>query len=85
MDPFIRVCDIEKYYGRKQHLVKVINRVSFEVIKGEFLGIMGASGSGKTTLLNLLSTIDCVTAGHIDNRGKYYSCHDFAKEKKAGY
>lgn len=65
MDPFIRVCDIEKYYGRKQHLVKVINRVSFEVIKGEFLGIMGASGSGKTTLLNLLSTIDCVTAGHI--------------------
>ena len=38
---------------------------SFNVEKGEFLGIMGASGSGKTTLLNMMSTIDRVTAGHI--------------------
>lgn len=65
MDKLIRVCDIEKYYGQKKHLIKVIDRVSFEVDKGEFVGIMGASGSGKTTLLNLLSTIDHVTAGHI--------------------
>lgn len=65
MDQLISICDIEKYYGQKNHLVKAINRVSFEIKKGEFLGIMGASGSGKTTLLNLLSTIDCVTAGHI--------------------
>ena len=41
------------------------NQVSFEVEKGEFLGIMGASGSGKTTLLNVLSTIDIPTSGHI--------------------
>lgn len=65
MDKLIKVCDIEKYYGQKNHLVKVIDRVSFEVDTGEFVGIMGASGSGKTTLLNVLSTIDNVTAGHI--------------------
>lgn len=65
MDKLIRVCDIEKYYGQKNNLIKVIDRVSFEVEKGEFVGIMGASGSGKTTLLNVLSTIDNVTAGHI--------------------
>ena len=32
---------------------------------------MGASGSGKTTLLNCISTVDCVSAGHIYlNTGK---------------
>ena len=61
----IRVCDIEKYYGNKNNLTKAVNRISFQVQNGEFVGIMGASGSGKTTLLNLLAAIDQVTAGHI--------------------
>ncbi len=61
----LRVCDVEKYYGAKNNITRAVNRVSFSVDKGEFLGIMGASGSGKTTLLNMLSTIDRVTAGHI--------------------
>lgn len=65
MESYIRVCDIEKYYGTKNYVTKAVNRVSFEVGQKEFLGIMGASGSGKTTLLNLMSTIDHVTAGHI--------------------
>ena len=61
----IRVCDVEKYYGTGNNITKAVNRVSFSVAEGEFLGIMGASGSGKTTLLNMMSTIDRVTAGHI--------------------
>lgn len=40
-------------------------KVSFDVAKGEFIGIMGASGSGKTTLLNVLSTIDKATSGEV--------------------
>ena len=65
MDGQIRVVDVEKYYGTKRNITRAVNRVSFNVEKGEFLGIMGASGSGKTTLLNMMSTIDRVTAGHI--------------------
>ena len=64
-DGEIRVCDVEKYYGSDTNITKAVDRVSFCVQKGEFVGIMGASGSGKTTLLNMLSTIDRVTAGHI--------------------
>mgnify|MGYP002518443835 FL=1 len=64
-DGEIRVCDVEKYYGTDTNVTKAVDRVSFRVQKGEFVGIMGASGSGKTTLLNMLSTIDRVTAGHI--------------------
>lgn len=65
MDGRIRVVDVEKYYGTKRNITRAVNRVSFTVEEGEFLGIMGASGSGKTTLLNMMSTIDRVTAGHI--------------------
>ncbi len=65
MEHYIRVCDVEKYYGNGAGAAKAVDRVSFYVEKGEFVGVMGASGSGKTTLLNMLSTIDNVTAGHI--------------------
>ncbi len=74
MEGYIRVCDVEKYYGNSANVTKAVNRVSFAVEKGEFVGVMGASGSGKTTLLNLLSTIDHVTAGHI-----YYESTDITK------
>ncbi len=65
MEGDIRVCDVEKYYGNSDHVTKAVDRVTFNVTKGEFVGVMGASGSGKTTLLNMLATIDRVTAGHI--------------------
>ncbi len=65
MGNILEVRNIEKYYGSKTNLTKAIDNISFEIKKGEFVGIMGASGSGKTTLLNCISTIDKVTAGHI--------------------
>lgn len=42
-----------------------LNKISLNIERGEFVGIMGASGSGKTTLLNVLSTIDTPTEGDI--------------------
>ncbi len=58
MEKVLEVKNIEKYYGNKGNLTKAIDNISFNVFKGEFVGIMGASGSGKTTLLNCISTID---------------------------
>lgn len=65
MKPVLRVENIEKYYGNKGNLTKAVDRISFQVEPGEYIGIMGASGSGKTTLLNCISTIDKVTSGNI--------------------
>jgi ABC-type antimicrobial peptide transport system, ATPase component len=66
----LQVEAVEKYYGNKNNLTKALSSVSFEVDKGEYIGIMGASGSGKTTLLNCISTIDNVSSGHIMVDGK---------------
>lgn len=65
MNEILKLDNVEKYYGNKANLTKAVDKISFSVEKGEFVGIMGASGSGKTTLLNCISTIDRVTAGHI--------------------
>jgi putative ABC transport system ATP-binding protein len=65
MSTVLQVKNIEKYYGNKRNLTKAVNNISFEVEKGEFVGIMGPSGSGKTTLLNCIATIDNVTTGSI--------------------
>lgn len=73
----IRVCDVEKYYGSKNNITKAVDRVSFSVEEGEFVGIMGASGSGKTTLLNMMATIDRVSSGHI-----YYGDVDITEMKE---
>ena len=58
MNTILKLQNVEKYYGNKSNLTKAVDRISFSVEKGEFVGIMGASGSGKTTLLNCISTID---------------------------
>ena len=44
---------LRKYYGKRESQTKALDGITFQVVSGEFLGIMGSSGSGKSTLLNL--------------------------------
>ena len=70
MNEVLKIDNIEKYYGNKGNIVKAVDGISFNVKKGEFVGVMGPSGSGKTTLLNLIATIDDVSSGNIYLDGK---------------
>ena len=70
MDTILRVESLKKYYGKGPNITKALDSISFQVVKGEFLGIMGSSGSGKTTLLNCLATIIKPTDGSIQMQEK---------------
>ena len=50
MDNILRVENLKMYYHSSKGIVKAINDISFEIKKGETLGIVGESGCGKTSL-----------------------------------
>lgn len=49
--------------------IRAVQHVSFEVEKGEILGIVGKNGSGKSTMLNALAGIFSPDSGTIDLKG----------------
>lgn len=62
-DYAFRVEDIFRTYFLKGETVHALRGVSFDVLKGEYIAIMGPSGSGKSTLLNVLGCLDRPTSG----------------------
>lgn len=61
----LEIKNLYKSYEEAGIPTKALNGVSFDVMSGEFVGIMGASGSGKTTLLNCIATVVKPTSGQI--------------------
>ncbi len=68
----IRFENIKMTYHKKT----VINDLSFEIKKGEFVVLIGPSGCGKTTLLKMINRLNKPTAGEIYIDGKSISSTD---------
>ncbi len=86
----LQVESLTKVYGKGNNRTEALKGITFHVLEGEFLGIMGASGSGKTTLLNCIATMLRPTSGKIILHGKDLSgFHGRAlsdyRGKKIGY
>jgi len=62
----LRVERVNKSFGG----VQAVHEVSFEVRKGEFVGIIGPNGSGKSTLVNLITGFVKPNAGRVYFYGK---------------
>jgi putative ABC transport system ATP-binding protein len=65
----IRTTNLTRTYRLGEIEVPALRGISFEVRRGDFLGLMGPSGSGKSTLLHLLGLLDFPTAGTIEING----------------
>lgn len=82
-EQILQVESLTKTYGKGDNKTEALKGITFSVLEGEFLGIMGASGSGKTTLLNCIATMLKPTSGKIILRGKDIS--GFCGEALADY
>lgn len=83
MDALLEIEDLKKYYGKEPNQTKALNGITFQVMPGEFLGIMGSSGSGKSTLLNCIATVIQPDSGKIQMKGT--EIQRLKGKKLAGY
>ncbi|MCI8949525.1 MAG: ABC transporter ATP-binding protein [Lachnospiraceae bacterium] len=70
MEPILNIENVSKTYGSVPNQTKALNGITFQVMPGEFLGIIGSSGSGKSTLLNCIAAVMQPTGGSIVIEGK---------------
>ncbi|MCZ7385494.1 MAG: ABC transporter ATP-binding protein [Candidatus Methanoperedens sp.] len=64
-EPILEIKGLSRIYGMGEVKVKALNKVSFDIKRGEFVAIMGKSGSGKSTLLHQLGLLDMPNSGEI--------------------
>ncbi len=63
MEQIIKIRDVFKIYRTGTQEVKALNGVSLDILKNEYVALMGPSGSGKSTLMNMLGALDTPTSG----------------------
>jgi putative ABC transport system ATP-binding protein len=68
--PVIRLVDVRKVYKMKSGDVPALRGITFDIMKGEFVAIMGPSGSGKSTLMNMIGCLDVPTSGDLYLAGR---------------
>jgi putative ABC transport system ATP-binding protein len=62
----IQIKDLWKTYQMGTEEIHALRGVSFKIMRGEYLAIMGPSGSGKSTMMNLIGCLD------TPSKGDYY-------------
>ena len=69
----IRTYDLWKTYIMGDQEINAVSGVDIQIMRGEYVAIMGPSGSGKSTLMNLIGCLDTPTKGLYYLNGKLAS------------
>ncbi|AEO08648.1 ABC transporter ATP-binding protein of lipoprotein export ABC transporter [Buchnera aphidicola str. Ak (Acyrthosiphon kondoi)] len=78
----IKCINLTKSYQDGDFTFNILKNISFELQKGDIVGIIGKSGSGKTTFLHLLAGLDTPTSGDILFNNRLFSsmsCNQISK------
>ncbi|MBA2284096.1 MAG: ABC transporter ATP-binding protein, partial [Ktedonobacteraceae bacterium] len=59
------ICDITKSLPLGRERIDILKGISFQIMSGEFISIVGPSGSGKSTLLGIIAGLDNPTSGEV--------------------
>jgi putative ABC transport system ATP-binding protein len=72
----IRLEKISRRYQMGAETIHALREVSLQIVRGEYVAIMGPSGSGKSTLMNLIGCLDTPTSGEYELNGVQVSQMD---------
>jgi len=81
-ETLLAVRDLKKIYQVGSQTVPAVNGIDLDILKGEYVAIMGSSGSGKSTLMNMLGCLDTPTSGSYEMNGT--EVKNFTDDQLAG-
>jgi len=82
-DVIIEVRHVKKRYALAGEEVWALKGIDLDILRGEFLSIMGPSGSGKSTLFNQIGALDVPTEGKVVFEGE--SIFDLTERQQAWF
>jgi putative ABC transport system ATP-binding protein len=72
-DALLRIRDLTRRYDLGGETIHALRGVSLEILRNEYVAVMGPSGSGKSTMMNLLGCLDTPSSGEYWLNGQEVS------------
>ncbi|PZO03886.1 MAG: nitrate ABC transporter ATP-binding protein [Hyphomicrobiales bacterium] len=67
---YLKIDHVDKTFQRGATSTNVLKDISLDIVKGEYVSVIGHSGCGKSTLLNIIAGLTPITAGAVLLEGK---------------